>query len=197
MTKTVNDAWQQAVRDINIERMKELLDDDPALVDEGIVHARRNGTTYKKSPLRMVNRSIDAARLLVTAGADPNDGADSVLAIHGASLEVAAFLLDSGADVNRIGYEQGTALMFEVGQRNPDTARLLVERGAYVNVQRAMDGNSAMHFAVLKGYPEMVDILLAGGANPALNNNDGHTPIDIARTNDVTEIINKLEAMAG
>ena len=135
--------------------------------------------------------------ILLDAGADPNDGADAVLAIHNATREVAKLLLDSGADIDKIGYEQGTALMFEVGQRNIDTTRLFIERGADLNIQRKMDGNSALHFAVIKQYPEIVDLLLIGGADPSLKNNDGRTPLDIARENESGEIIHKLDASAG
>ena len=138
MAQKINDAWQQAVRGMDIAQMEALLSEDPGLASQGIVHTRGNGTTYRKSPLRMVNRSIDAAQLLLNAGADPNDGADSVLAIHNASPEVAELLLNAGAEIDRIGYEQGTALMFEVGQRNPDTAKLFIERGADLNIQRTI-----------------------------------------------------------
>ena len=55
MTNTANEAWQEAVRDIDIAKIKELLDDDPALANQGIIHTRGNGTTYEKSPLRRVN----------------------------------------------------------------------------------------------------------------------------------------------
>ena len=197
MAQKINDAWQQAVRGMDIAQMEALLSEDPGLASQGIVHTRGNGTTYRKSPLRMVNRSIDAAQLLLNAGADPNDGADSVLAIHNASPEVAELLLNAGAEIDRIGYEQGTALMFEVGQRNPDTAKLLIDRGVDLNIQRTMDGNTALHFAVIKQYPKMVDLLLAGGADPKLKNNDEHTPLDIAQANNAEEIIRKLKETAG
>ena len=197
MAKPVNDAWQNAVRNNDIETMRKLLDDDPSLVRQNIVHTRGNGSTYEKSPLRMVNHSIDAAGLLVVAGADPNDGADSVLAIHNASLDVATYLLDSGAELNRIGYEEETALMYEVGHtRNPETVQLLIDRGADVNIQRSFDGNTAMHFAAIKQHPEMVVKLLAAGADSTLKNAEGQTPLDIARANNATEIIDRLATNA-
>ena len=195
-TQTVNEKWQQAVRAINVVEIKEMLDHDPSLVNQGIVHTRANGTTYAKSPLRMVNTSLDASRLLLDAGADPNDGADSGLAILNACPEVAAFLLDAGADVNRIGNEQGTALMFEVEMNNVELVQLYLDRGANVNYQREMDGNSALHFAARNGFEKIVDLLLNGGADPILKNNDGQTALDLAKTVGAT-MVERLEKSAG
>ena len=196
MTQTVNENWQQAVRDIDVTTMKALLAVDPNLVNQGIVHTRANGTTYSKSPLRMVNNSLDAARLLLDAGADPNDGADAGLAILKASPEVADYLLDAGADVNRIGNEQGTALMFEVEMNNAELIQLYVDRGANVNYQREMDGNCALHFAARLGFENIVNVLLNGGADPTVKNNDGQTALDIAKKLDAKTVIARLEKIA-
>ena len=49
----------------------------------------------------------------------------------------------------------------------------------------AQDGKGALHYAAEKGQPEVVQRLLAGGANPNLQNEDGGTPLDIAETEEV------------
>ena len=197
MTEIVNENWQQAVRDINVAKIKVMLDGDPSLVNQGIVHTRANGTTYSKSPLRMVNTSLDAARLMLDAGADPNDGADAGLAILKACPEVADLLLDAGADINRIGNEQGTALMFEVEMKNVDLIQLYLDRGANVNYQREMDGNSALHFAARNGLEQIVDMLLNGGADPTLKNNNGQTALNIADSVGATKVVERLENSEG
>ena len=60
------------------------------------------------------------------------------------------FLLESGANVNKIGYEECTPLMYEVYMKNHDTARLFIERGADVNYQRQLDGFCSLHFSAQK-----------------------------------------------
>jgi ankyrin repeat protein len=198
MLNTINDAWQQAIRDIDTAAISKLLADEPTLVHQGIVHTRRNGTTYEVLPLEMVNKSLDAAKILVAAGADPNEaGQGDALPLHNSALDVARFLLGAGADVNKVGYEGCTLLMYEVYMKNHDTARLFIEQGANVDFQRQLDGFCSLHFAVQKRDTEMVDILLAAGVDSSVKNDDGQTPLDIAIANGTTDIINQLESDAG
>lgn len=97
---------------------------------------RRGGST----PLLFAARSGDAesARLLLQAGADPNDALPDgtsalVLAAHSGHGGVAAVLLEKGADPNAAG-----------------------------------SGYTALHAAVLRSDLELVKALLARGANPEL-----------------------------
>ena len=86
---------------------------------------------------------VDAARLLLTAGADANDSQPDgvsalVLAAHSGNGEVAALLLDAGADPNALG-----------------------------------SGYTALHAAVLRSDATLVGALLAHGANPNLRMTKG------------------------
>lgn len=198
MPNTVNDAWQQAVRETDIASMAALVTDVPMLVHQQIVHTRGNGTTFGRLPLEMVNKNLDAVKLLVEAGADLLRAGDgNALPIHNASLDVMTFLLDSGANVNQIGYEECTPLMYEVYMRNYDGAQLLISRGADVNYQRSLDGLSPLHFSVQKRDIRMIELLLAAGAHTSLKNTDGKTPADLAHELNANKIVSKLELNEG
>jgi len=84
-------------------------------------------------------------------------------------------LLDAGADANAVAPDGKTALMWHASES--EIAALLIERGADVHATDD-DGQSALHIAATWGEPESVKLLLAAGADPALEDNAGKTPID-------------------
>jgi uncharacterized protein len=95
----------------------------------------------------------DAARLLLEAGADVNE-----TAADGSSALVLA--IDSAPVVSdRVSR---TALTAHATQEA--MARFLIERNADVNLHGA--GRTALHSAVQRKMPEIVQLLLAKGANP-------------------------------
>ncbi len=80
---------------------------------------------------------LDSAKLLVGAGANVNDAdawgvSATVLAAHSGFRELAAFLLDKGADPNaaQAGF---TALHEAIMRRDEEMVRMLVDHGADVN----------------------------------------------------------------
>jgi uncharacterized protein len=59
----------------------------------------------------------------------------------------------------------------------------LVEKGANVDHQTNLWGYYALHLAAAKGQIETVRMLLKHGANPALLNANGKTPLQVAGNN--------------
>ena len=81
------------------------------------------------SPLMFAAREgdLESARMLVAAGAQVNavggDGKDALgLAIFNGSYEVASFLIDQHADVNKADAQKFTPLFWAVDRRNMETA---------------------------------------------------------------------------
>ncbi len=85
-------------------------------------------------------------------------------AAYGTTEEVRG-ILDSGVDVNaRNEGSRETALMTAAGGGNLETVRLLIERGADVNA-KSVEGGTALLVAIEQHNEDVVDYLLAHGAN--------------------------------
>ncbi len=110
----------------------------------------------------------DAVRSLLAEGVDPDAwNASHSAAIHlaarGKHREVVRALLDGGADVDR--QEEGlglTPLLLAFHAYDPETARLLISRGADVTL--AGGGYAPLILAASKSTREMVELLIEHGA---------------------------------
>ncbi len=188
--------WDKAIKEKSVIEISNLLAKFPQLINQGIIHYRGNGTTFQTLPLNMVNSSLEATKLLVERGADPNEyGEGNVLAIHNASTEVTKFLISKGADVNKIGAEECTPIMYEVYMHNYENVEVLIEKGADVNYQSQYDGYSSLHWASRKGNLELVKLLIKNGADINFVNKENKTPKDLAKENNHDSVFKYLEKM--
>ncbi len=172
------------------------------------------------TPLHFAVRAghVEATKALLLAGADVNKPTARgktpapsmsalVLAIHNAHYELAAYLLDQGADVNADA--QGwTALAQVARMRGPflktanpvatgrmdslELARRLLVRGANPNARMSADwrdgyrnrvnwlGSTPLFIAAKNIDLDLLRLLLAHGADPSINNVDAFTPLMVA-----------------
>lgn len=79
-------------------------------------------------------------------------------AVWKGNLEIASFLIQHGADVNRLSKDGQTMIVLAVGADKIDLCRLLVENGADVDIPDAM-GMSAYGYAALFKKSEILSIL--------------------------------------
>jgi uncharacterized protein len=142
-----------------LERVRELLDDDPALV-----------TAFSPDGFTPLHLAAffghpEIARLLVERDADTNAVARNpmrVMPLHSAAaarqLEIAELLVDHGADVSA-SQERGFTPLHEAAQDGHiELARLLLGRGAD-REQTTEDGRRAADFAAAAGHEEMLALL--------------------------------------
>jgi len=161
---------------------------------------------WGQSPLIMsaCEKDMDGFSLLMEKKADLNlASAHGGTVLHYAAghgnLAMVKALVAQGADVNRPGEKIGATPMM-IACRDWAHSYIvgpLLAAGANLNAQDK-DGRTALHFAVdpLLNIP-LVELLLEKGANPALADNNGVTPIAQARLLGFEEIARQMEKKAG
>lgn len=123
---------------------------------------------------------------LVVAGGCEKHSSDSPL-IHAArtgSLDTIKVLLDAGADVNQPGPTgdgwNATPLQHAILARQSGAVRLLLDRGADPNRVAGPNAPAPLLLAAGDTDPTFVHLLLAHGANPAVEGESGVTPLSRA-----------------
>lgn len=112
-------------------------------------------------------------------------------------------LLKAGADVHAADKNGVTALHHAVRFRNPAAVRTLIQYGAAVNQVCRKSGSTPLHRAVTStGAPgtagkqaearQIVEMLLAAGADRSIQNKQGKTPGDYA-TDDTIQALLRVE----
>src|SRR5262249_24259970 len=91
---------------------------------------------------------------------------------------ITAFLL-TGAQIDAMHVSLDRALMKAIINNKKEIVKLLIAEGADVNFQTP-DQYTPLHFAVHFASPEIVAMLLNAGANRAVTNRFGKTPLDLA-----------------
>ncbi|GEM_PF-316655 len=146
-----------------IERVRELVERDPALV---------NAVSAEGFPplgLAAYLGQEEVVEYLIAKGADVNFAAPSTgfTALTGAVSQrhgrVVDFLLRHGADVNHVYESTLTPLLVATAQGDLNLVRLLLDRGADPNLG-GMDGKSALDLSKEKGSREIAEVLRHHGA---------------------------------
>jgi uncharacterized protein len=107
-----------------------------------------------------------------------------------------------GADICAADKNGVTALHHAVRFRSPAAVEALIEHGADVNRACRRNGSTALHRAVTQtGAPgtagrmeaakEIVELLLAAGADPAIKNKLGKRPVDYAKDEAIKKLLKK------
>jgi uncharacterized protein len=103
-------------------------------------------------------------------------------------------LLARGAEVGQVARNpmRIQAIHAAVAGRSREAITLVVEAGAPINAQQHQ-GWTALHEAVHQENPELTGYLLAHGADPKLQNDDGKSPIGLAADQGSHDILKLLK----
>jgi len=117
------------------------------------------------------------------------------------AFEVAAVLIDHGADLNAEGESGKTSLHFAAAINASEVAATLIDRGADVNARQwgqrtgrtplhiaAGAGRTPLHIAAANNASEVAAVLIDRGANVNAKGRDGNTPLHIAAANNASEV---------
>jgi ankyrin repeat protein len=105
----------------------------------------------------------------------------------------ARLLVDAGADVGAVARNEMKVqpLHAAAAAKEIDIVRMLLERGADANA-RQQAGYTALMECARGGREDMVSLLLAHGADPALKSDDGKSASDLAREQGHAAIAERL-----
>lgn len=104
-------------------------------------------------------------------------------------------LLRQGIDVNAIDKNDWTALHWSAGSGQVDTAQMLFDFGARVQVANKT-GASPLHFAATHGHTDTCVLFLEHGSDPSSKNHAGDTAWDIAMRRGHEDCANAMRAWA-
>lgn len=111
-----------------------------------------------------------------------------MLAARLGMTELAAELLDAGADINLINSDGNTALWLACFSGSLATIQLLIDRGADLDNQND-NGATALMYAASAGKTEVVLMLLKAAANTSLKTLDDFTALDLAANRQIMQML--------
>nr|XP_012616809.1 B-cell lymphoma 3 protein isoform X2 [Microcebus murinus] len=111
------------------------------------------------------------------------------LAVNTECQETVLLLLERGADVDAVDIKSGRSPLIHAVENNSlGMVQLLLQHGANVNAQM-YSGSSALHSASGRGLLPLVRTLVRSGADSGLKNCHNDTPLMVARSRRVIDIL--------
>jgi len=131
---------------------------------------------YNTGDLSKVKEYIDLG-LDINARAPISGACPLDASIYGGHFHIFEYLLTIDADVNAVGYEDGTILMAAAYLGKEDMLELLLDHGADPNLASLLTGETPLHAAAAKGFSKenlaCVKLLLERGAHPNVKAKSG------------------------
>lgn len=141
---------------------------------------------------------LRVATFLLDHGADVNAKSGGDIPLNQAAMNahktMVELLINRGADVNARGSAGGSALLTATGAGYQAVVEVLLAHKADANAQYTKVNNekTALDLAANLGHLNLVNLLLATGANPNLKDSEGRASLNYAIANGSPEIVKAL-----
>ena len=142
--------------------------------------------------------ALPVVELLISKGADIQ-GQDALqgqtklhMACVGGEKEVADLLIRRGADVNLRDKRGATPLWIAARGGHKEIVELLIEKGADISASDGRREATPLLIAARSGHADVVELLIAKGADVNVPDNQGLTPLAMAKQGKHTEVVNVL-----
>jgi uncharacterized protein len=185
MTESADMDLFPAIKAGDLDRVRTLVGDNPALVDA------RNSTGESAILTAVYNGKKDIANLLVARGATLT----LFEACAAGEFDRVERLVASGSDVNAFSADGWTPLHLAAFFGYPKIAELLLERAADVVARsRNANGNTPLHAALASNQRMVAGLLIGRGADVNAADAAGWSPLHLASANGNLEVIKTLIA---
>jgi ankyrin repeat protein len=182
------------------------------LIDQGADANAKDPEGWMPLHYAVLGNQQETARLLLAAGADANAAAQDRgfelehpgdaplhLAVSEGHTDLVSLLIDSGADTEAHNRQSLTALCSAVYRGQLEMVKLLMAKG--VDPNNASPDNYfcrglPLGIAVEKGAFDIVEALIAGGANVNVGDASGWTPLHVAVTSYYSSAVEEALPMA-
>jgi ankyrin repeat protein len=130
-----------------------------------------------------------------TVYSQTNAGAEVLKAVANGDTAKIKNLLQTNPDINVDQRDNfgGTALHGAMFKKNADIVKVLIQYGYDIDAVGPSNGYTPLHDAVWANYPEGAKLLITAGADLAIKNHSGLTPLELARNDGKKELIAVLE----
>jgi hypothetical protein len=178
--RRMNNRLMRALSDGDAEKAEKALKAGAALEQAG-----GNYANWSRGPLQKAveYRFAEGARLLLARKADPEARHDGypclAMAVLLKDAEMAAVLLEHGANVEGRTDKSNTPLQLAAKEGQADLVRLLLDHGAKADAKDP-SGNTALHLAAAGGHGEAARLLIGRGADNQAQNANLNSPADVA-----------------
>ena len=137
-------------------------------------------------PRNEIGNTANAIQQLIDAGVDPNArGFQDQTALHAAcrhrNADVIQPLVDAGVDPNHQEMKGVTALMEAIARQDPDVIQAIMNIDGIDPNKQNIIGFTAFHYAAKRGIVQLIQPLIALGADPTIKDDEERTAYDVAK----------------